>query len=119
MWTVLDRGPNHVKNTLAFLKWFTSPKAHIDYSLKTGVLPIRESETKLPEYQQYLKRYPAAQVFVDNLNNVTKSRPPIPEYPEISKALGQAVQAILLGKEEPKAALDAAAQQADTALAGG
>ena len=45
--------------------------------------------------------------------------PPIPEYPEISKALGQAVQAILLGKEEPKAALDAAAQQADAALAGG
>jgi multiple sugar transport system substrate-binding protein len=119
MWTVLDRGPNHVKNSFEFLKWFTSPKVHMQYALATGVLPIRESETKLPEYRQYQKRYPAAQVFVDNLNNVTKSRPPIPEYPEISKALGQAVQAILLGKEEPKAALDAAAQQADTALAGG
>jgi multiple sugar transport system substrate-binding protein len=119
MWTVLDRGPNHVKSSFEFLKWFTSPKVHMQYALATGVLPIRESETKLPEYRQYQERYPAAQVFVDNLNNVTKSRPPIPEYPEISKALGQAVQAILLGKEEPKAALDTAAEQADTALAGG
>jgi multiple sugar transport system substrate-binding protein len=119
MWTVLDRGPNHVKNTLAFMKWFTSPKVHIDYAIKTGVLPIRQSEAKLPEYRQYLKRYPAAKLFVDNLRNVTKSRPPIAAYPEISKAIGQAVQAILLGKQQPKAALDAAAQQADSALAGG
>jgi multiple sugar transport system substrate-binding protein len=119
MWTVLDRGPNHVKSSFGFLKWFLSPKVHMQYALATGVLPIRESETKLPEYRQYLKRYPSAHVFVDNLENVTKSRPAIPEYPEISKALGQAVQAILLGKQEPKAALDAAAQQADAALAGG
>jgi multiple sugar transport system substrate-binding protein len=119
MWTVLDRGANHVKSSFEFLKWFTSPKVHMQYALATGVLPIRQSETKLPEYRQYLKRYPSAQLFVDNLKNVTKARPPIPQYPEISKALGQAVQAILLGKEEPKAALDAAAQQADSALAGG
>jgi multiple sugar transport system substrate-binding protein len=119
MWTVLDRGPHHVKDTLRFMKWFTSPKVHIDYAIKTGVLPIRESETKLPEYKTYLKRYPAAKLFVDNLSNVTKSRPAIPAYPEISKAIGQAVQAILLGKQQPKAALDAAAQQADSAVAGG
>ena len=119
MWTVLDRGSNHVKSSFEFLKWFLSPKIHMQYALDTGVLPIRESETKLPEYRQYLKKYPSAHVFVDNLQNVTKSRPAIPEYPEISKALGQAVQAILLGKEDPKAALDAAAQQADSALAGG
>ena len=119
MWTVLDRGPNHVKNAFDFLKWFTSPKVHMQYALATGVLPIRQSETKLPEYKQYLKRYPAAQTFVDNLQNVTKSRPAIPEYPEISKAIGQAVQAILLGKQDAKAALDAAAQQADSVLAGG
>jgi multiple sugar transport system substrate-binding protein len=119
MWTVLDRGPNHVKSSLRFLKWFTSPKVHMDYALRVGVLPIRQSETKLPEYRKYLERYPDAHVFVDNLQNVTKSRPAIPEYPEISKALGQAVQAILLGKQEPKAALDSAAEQADSVLAGG
>jgi multiple sugar transport system substrate-binding protein len=119
MWTVLDRGPNHVKNTFAFLKYFLSPKVHLDYAIRTGDLPIRQSETKLPGYQQYLKRYPAVKLFVDNLGNVTKSRPAIPSYPEISKVIGQAVQAILLGKQQPKAALDAAAQQADSALAGG
>jgi multiple sugar transport system substrate-binding protein len=119
MWTVLDRGPNHVKNAFELLKYYTSPKVHMKYALHTGVLPIRRSETRLPEYKQYLKRYPAAQTFIDNLQNVTKARPTIPEYPEISKAIGQAVQAILLGKQDPKAALDAAAQQTDSVLAGG
>jgi multiple sugar transport system substrate-binding protein len=119
MWATLDRGGNHVKDTFTFLKWFLSPQVHLDYAIKTGVLPIRQSETKLPAYKRYLKRYPAVKLFVDNLNNVTKSRPAIPSYPEISKAIGQAVQAILLGKASPKAALDAAAKQADTALAGG
>jgi multiple sugar transport system substrate-binding protein len=119
MWTVFNRGAGHVKSTFDFLKWFTSPKVHMDYAIKTGVLPIRVSETKLPQYKTYLKRYPAVGLFVDNLRNVTKSRPAIPQYPEISKAIGQAVQAILLGKSQPKAALDAAAEQADSALAGG
>ena len=119
MWAVLNRGGNHVKDTFKFLKWFLSPPVHLDYAIKTGVLPIRQSETKLPAYQRYLKRYPAVKLFVDNLNNVTKSRPASASYPEISKAIGQAVQAILLGKATPKAALDNAAKQADAALAGG
>jgi multiple sugar transport system substrate-binding protein len=55
---------------------------------------------------------------VDNLNNVKKVRPQVEQYPAISEALGQAIVAVMLGKDQPKSALDGAAQAADAALAG-
>ena len=93
------------------------PEVHLQYAIATGHLPIRESETQLPAYQDYLTRYPHAEVFVDNLGNVTKARPNIPQYPKISMVLGQAVQGVLLGKLQPQQALDQASQQVDAILA--
>ena len=51
----------------------------------------------------------------------TRSRrgPVLPTYNEISQAMGQAIQAILLGKAQPQQALDQAAQQVDQILAQG
>ncbi len=43
----------------------------------------------------------------------------IPTYNEISQAMGQAIQAMLLGKAQPQQALDQAAQQVDQILANG
>ncbi len=107
------------KTAWAFLQWLVSAPTHLKFAIATGDLPLRQSETRLPGYQDFLKRYPADQVFVDNLaKNATKSRPNIPQYPKISEALGAAVQAVLLGKAQPQAALDDARRQADEALAG-
>jgi multiple sugar transport system substrate-binding protein len=119
MYVMLDNGAQQMANSWAFIQWFTSAEVHLDYAIATGHLPIRESETTLPAYQKYLEKYPSSSVFVDNLKNVTKARPNITAYPKISIALGQAVQAILLGKSQPKEALDAAAQQVDGILASG
>lgn len=83
----------------AFLQWLDSAQTHLKFAIATGDLPLRQSETQLPGYQDFLKHYPANKVFVDNLaKNATRSRPNIPEYPKISQALGTAVQAVLLGK---------------------
>ncbi|HEX6468310.1 MAG TPA: ABC transporter substrate-binding protein [Streptosporangiaceae bacterium] len=109
---------NDRKTAWAFLQWLDSPQVHLRFSIATGDLPLRESETRLPGYQEFLNRYPADKVFVDNLaKNVTKSRPNIPAYPKISQALGVAVQSVLLGKAQPQAALDQARDQADQILA--
>ena len=56
---------------------------------------------------------------MNNLSNVTKARPNIPTYPQISQAIGQAVQAVLLGKMQPQQALTQAAQQVNSVLASG
>ncbi len=116
-YVMIDNGADQVQGAWAFLQWFTSPEVHLEYAIATGHLPIRESETQLPAYQDYLAKYPYAKVFVDNLKNVTKARPNIPQYPKISMALGQAVQGVLLGKVQPQQALDQASQQIDTILA--
>jgi len=118
-YVVLNNGPQQVANAWDFIQWFCSPDVHLQYAIATGHLPIRKSETKLPAYKEYLKKYPADAVFVANLDNVTKARPNIVTYPKISAALGQAVQAVLLGRAQPQQALTAVSQQINAILASG
>ncbi len=66
-------------------------------------------DTKLPGYAQYIAKYPGDATFVQNLQNAIQVRPVTPLYPKISTAIGQAVQAVLLGKAQPQQALDQAA----------
>ena len=121
MWVTFNRGDKNVANAQKFLADFTSAKTHLEDAIQTGDLPVRLSETQLPDYKNvYLKKFPQAPVFVENLEqNVTKSRPPLPEYPGVSKAIGEAVVSVILGKAQPAAALKQAAEDANTALAGG
>jgi multiple sugar transport system substrate-binding protein len=103
---------------LNFISWLTSAKVHLKFAIATGDLPLRVSETKLPGYQTFLAKYPAEKVFVSNLNNVKQVRPNIPSYGEVSAAIGQMVQSVLLGQTQPQAALDAASKQVASVLAG-
>jgi multiple sugar transport system substrate-binding protein len=119
-WVILDNGAQNVQDAFTFMTWFTSPKVHLQYCIATSTLPLRTSETKLPEYRSvYLKKYPSMDVYVKNMDNATKARPNVASYPEISAAIGQAVQAVLLGKAEPQAALSSAEQQINSILATG
>ncbi|MFD4673278.1 ABC transporter substrate-binding protein [Lentzea sp. NPDC058450] len=112
-------GENGRKNAVPFLKWLLSAEIHLEFALETGHLPIRQSEVDLAGYAEFEAKYPGTKVFVDNLaKNVTKARPNIPQYPKISQVLGTAVQSVLLGQAEPKAALDQARGEVDQELAG-
>jgi multiple sugar transport system substrate-binding protein len=102
-----------------FISWLTSAKVHLQFAIATGDLPVRQSETKLPGYQTFLHKYPLEKVFVNNLNNVKHIRPNIPSYSEVSAAIGQMVQSVLLGQAQPQAALDSASKQVASVLAGG
>jgi multiple sugar transport system substrate-binding protein len=118
-WVMLNNGSTRVQAAWTFLKWFTSPAQVMKWSLATGDLPTRASVVKLPQYQQYLAKYKGIGTFVANLNNAVKARPVLTNYNEISAAMGQAIQAVLLGKAQPKQALDNAANQVNTILASG
>jgi multiple sugar transport system substrate-binding protein len=119
-YVIINNGSQRVDDAWKFLSWYLSPEEHLKFAIATGDLPIRESETKLPDYTNvFLKKYPADAVFVANLNNVTKARPNIAAYPKISADLGQAVQAVLLGKLTPQQALQQAEQQANADIAAG
>ncbi|WNV88301.1 ABC transporter substrate-binding protein [Umezawaea sp. Da 62-37] len=112
-------GDNGKAESWPFLKWLLSPQIHLEFAMETGHLPIRQSELELPDYAKFEEKYPGNKVFVDNLaKNVSKARPNIPQYPEISQALGTAVQSVLLGEAQPADALAAARTKVDEILAG-
>ena len=117
-WMVLDNGSARVTTAKAFLQWFLSTDTHLKWILATGDLPVRTSEEKDPRFAAYLTKYPANKTFVANMGNVTKVRPNTSSYPEISAALGQAIQSVLLGKAAPQQALDRAADDINGVLAG-
>jgi multiple sugar transport system substrate-binding protein len=115
-WVLFNNGSQRSAAAWNFMKWFLSTKEHLKIALATGELPIRKSELKQPGYKRYVKKYKGIGTFVKNLGNAKKTRPTTDKYPKISQALGQAVQAVLLGKAQPKAALDQAAGQVNSSL---
>lgn len=119
LYMLFDHSGAQAAAALKFITWLTSAKVHLQFAIATGDLPLRVSETKLPGYQTFLKKYPSEKVFVDNLNNVKHVRPNIASYSEVSAAIGQMVQSVLLGQAQPQAALDAANKKVASVLAGG
>jgi multiple sugar transport system substrate-binding protein len=119
LYMVFDHSGPSAAAALQFISWLDSAKIHLQFAIATGDLPVRESETKLPGYQTFLKKYPSEKLFVSNLNNVKHIRPNIASYTEVSAAIGQMVQSVLLGQAQPQAALDSANKQVASVLAGG
>jgi multiple sugar transport system substrate-binding protein len=116
-WVVFNNGSARTQAAWVFLKWLTSPAIDLKWATMTGDLPIRASVSRLPGYGQFVKKYPGVATWVANLNNATQARPVLTVYPKISTAIGQAVQAVLLGKAGPQQALQQAAQQVNGVLA--
>jgi len=78
-----------------------------------GQLPAR-SDISIPETGQPLKDA-ALKVFLEQLK-YAKPRGPHPEWPKISKAIQDAIQAALTGQMSPKEALDQAAEKIKAVL---
>ncbi len=117
-WVVFNNGDQRKQAAIDFVKWLTAPEQVKAFSLGTGDLPIRASVGQDKAVLDKLnENVPGTAAFVENLNNVKKVRPQVEQYPAISESLGQAIVSVMLGKEQPAAALNSAAQAADAALA--
>lgn len=115
-WVVFNNGPARVQASLEFLQFLTSPANLLQNSMATGDLPTKLSVQSLPGFADFNTKFPGAGVFAANLKNVEQARPQIAQYPRVSAALGREVVAALLGQATPQAALNSAAQQADSYL---
>jgi multiple sugar transport system substrate-binding protein len=71
----------------------------------------------MPGFDQLDKNFPGVGAFAENLTNVTKARPQVTQYPQVSSFLGQALVSVLTGESDPQSALDQAAEQSKSALA--
>jgi len=115
-WVIFNNGPAQVAASIKFLEWLTAPKQELAWSIGSGSLPIRPSILKLPGYQLYLKKWPGIGPMAANLVNAKEAMPTLPQWPRVVNALGNGIASVLLGRAAPKAALDQAAQQANTIL---
>ncbi|GAA3675161.1 ABC transporter substrate-binding protein [Nonomuraea antimicrobica] len=120
LWTLLDNGDaNRAHWSFELMKWLTSAEGDAQWNLRQGNLPLRASETSLPEYKKYIDEYPGADKLVANLANAKQARPTVSGYVELSRFVGEGIAKALQGAATPKQALDEAAAKSATALAGG
>jgi multiple sugar transport system substrate-binding protein len=115
-WVIFNNGPARVAASITFLKWLTAPQQELTWMMGSGSLPIRPSILKLPGYQAFLKKYPGIGPMAANLANAKEAMPTLPQWPRIVDSLGNGIASVLLGRAAPAAALNQAAQQADTIL---
>jgi multiple sugar transport system substrate-binding protein len=117
-WVIFDNGTERVNAAWEFLSYMTSTQQVLEDSMATGHLPTRNSVLQEPGFvDKFNTKFPGEGTFAENLKNVLKARPQIPQYPRVSSALGQAIIAAIQGQASPQDALNQAAQQADGFLA--
>jgi multiple sugar transport system substrate-binding protein len=118
MWCVFDNGNARAQAALKFVSWLTAADQVKNEALKTGHLPIRLSVVNDASFlQQFGVAFPGVDVFAENLTNVKQARPVLAAYSQVSEAMGNAIVSAMLGRTDPKTALDQAAAQANDALA--
>jgi len=119
MWVLFDNN-GHGEAAWQFMQWFTAAQQIKADSLESGHLPTRNSVVKEPGFlNAFDKKFPGEGLFAQNLANVTKARPVITSYDQISTIMGQAIVKVMLGQGDPKTSLDDAANQVNQVLAGG
>lgn len=107
---VLFKASKNKEAALAFMRFMLGEEAQLALG-KIGQMPVLKSlagNSALPAHYA---------IFQEQLKTA-KARTPSPAWPKIDEALNNAVQQVLRGEKEPKAALDEAATAVDALLAG-
>ncbi|MGQ9864981.1 MAG: ABC transporter substrate-binding protein [Pseudanabaenaceae cyanobacterium] len=97
-----------------FIEFVLGEDFQLEWAIATGYLPVNQKAIAHPRYQAYLATQPAMAVFLEQMN-VGNSRPLAPFYPQLSAALGRAIESVLLQRQTPAQAL-AIAQRTVEAL---
>ncbi|MET0234597.1 MAG: ABC transporter substrate-binding protein [Kibdelosporangium sp.] len=114
-WTLFDNGKARVQAARTFVTWLTQPDQDVRWDIDAGSLPLSRRTQDLPAWQEKSAETNGLAVFTRALENA-RVRPVHPAYPQISRALGQAIVAVLLGRSTPAEALRSCADEANAAL---
>jgi len=119
---IMNNKPEEEQNaSWEFIKYLVSPEVQAYWSVSTGYFPI----TKAAYDQQILKdnmaKYPQFQTAVDQLHAAADTTATqgamMGVFPEARQIVEGAIESVLNGKQQPKAALDDAAKQITDKLA--
>ncbi len=107
--------PEERQAALQFIKFMTAPERAAQWSIATGYMGVSPTSYATPALSAYVKEFPPAAVARDQLEHATAELSTY-ETGRVRKLLDDAIQSVLTGAAEPKAALDAAQAQADRLL---
>ena len=105
-----DIPPEKQEAAWTFIKWLVSPPVHKDFNMRGAGAFMRIGQMTDPDL---VAKFDFLPVIAETYENGDGDyRPRIPQYPELQDLLGTAVNAVLSGEVEPRAALDAAQAKA-------
>ncbi len=100
---------------LVFINWMTNAENNTAWSMATGYIPLRQSVVSSDTYQAYLDANPNANPAINQIPN-TRARPNIAAYGDISRVIGNAIEAALLGQQDPATVFANAIAEANQVL---
>lgn len=95
-----------------FAEYVLSEEFQTEWAIGTGYLPVNLKSRENPAYLDFVAQQPALNVFLQQAP-YGRSRPITPNYNRISENLGRAIEATLLEKSSPEAALETAQSRFD------
>ncbi len=107
--------PERVAAALEFMDWFSEPEQQLRWITEAGSLPLTEDVEDASGFEDYEKSLPGLDKFIEN-TELARTRATVPEYPQISQAMGKAVASVLYGEADPSEALSEAVDTANTEL---
>lgn len=104
--------PERERAALKFAEFVMSEPFQTEWAIGTGYLPTNLKSRESQAYQEFRAKQPAVDVFL-NQAKFGQSRPIFPGYNRISDNLGRAIEATLLDRATPEAALKSSQQRLD------
>jgi multiple sugar transport system substrate-binding protein len=114
-WAIFDNGEERVAGAIEFMDWFSEPEQQLRWISEAGSLPLTNDVQDANGYADYEQSLPELDKFIEN-TELARTRATIPEYPQISQAIGKAVASVLYGEAEPSEALSEAVDTANAEL---
>jgi multiple sugar transport system substrate-binding protein len=112
---VFKNTPAEEKASLVFAEYVLSEEFQTEWAIGTGYLPVNLQSRQSEAYRQFAAKEPAVDVFLKQAE-FGRSRPIFPGYSRISENLGRAIEAVLLQKSTPEAALKISQERLDLSL---
>ncbi len=114
-WAIFDNGEARVAAALEFMDWFSEPAQQLRWISEAGSLPLTTDVEDAEGFADYQASLPGLDKFIAN-TELARTRATVPEYPQISQALGKAVAAVLYGEADPSEALSEAVETSNAEL---
>ncbi|MET0925795.1 MAG: ABC transporter substrate-binding protein [Solirubrobacterales bacterium] len=114
-WAIFDNGDERVAAAIEFMDWFSEPEQQLRWITEAGSLPLTTDVEDAEGYSDYQKSLPGLEKFIEN-TDLARTRATVPEYPQISQAMGKAVASVLYGEADPSEALSEAVDTANSEL---